>query len=175
MRGAGVLLLAAIVVPSGALLTAPAGAAPGLGPAAVTAPVVGECYDLSDARNSFDPGRNGCSGPGGTGRDVVYRIVVTNTGGASGTYTLTDAPDFDNDIAVNLPAALPALPAATAASAPGELQAELQRLRALEQHQQRVRAALASGFQPLSLGPRILRAETAAVAATAVVTAAAGW
>ena len=45
-----------------------------------------------------------------------------------------------------LPAALPSLPAvAAAASAPGELQAELQRLRALEQHQQRVRAALASG------------------------------
>ena len=50
MRRAGVVLLAAIVVPSGALLTAPAGAAPGLRPAAVTAPVVGECYDLSDAR-----------------------------------------------------------------------------------------------------------------------------
>lgn len=50
MRRAGVLLLAAIVVPSGALLTAPAGAAPVLRPAAVTAPVVGECYDLSDAR-----------------------------------------------------------------------------------------------------------------------------
>ena len=47
--------------------------------------------------------------------------------------------------AVNLPAALPALPTAAAASAPGELQVELQRLRALEQHQQRVRAALASG------------------------------
>jgi hypothetical protein len=47
--------------------------------------------------------------------------------------------------AVALPAALPAPPAATAASAAGELQAELQRLRALEQHQQRVRAALASG------------------------------
>ncbi|MDZ7591757.1 MAG: hypothetical protein U5L05_14005 [Rubrivivax sp.] len=47
--------------------------------------------------------------------------------------------------AVNLPAAMPALPAAAAASAPGELQVELQRLRALEQHQQRVRAALASG------------------------------
>lgn len=50
MRSAGVLLLAAIVVPSGALLTAPAGAAPGLRHAAVTAPAVGECYDLSDAR-----------------------------------------------------------------------------------------------------------------------------
>ena len=50
MRRAGVLLLAAIVVPSGALLTAPAGAAPVLRPAAVTAPVVGECYDLTDAR-----------------------------------------------------------------------------------------------------------------------------
>ena len=47
--------------------------------------------------------------------------------------------------AVNLPAAVPALPTAVAASAPGELQVELQRLRALEQHQQRVRAALASG------------------------------
>lgn len=47
--------------------------------------------------------------------------------------------------AVALPAALPALPPAAAASAPGELLAELQRLRALEQHQQRVRAALATG------------------------------
>jgi hypothetical protein len=45
-----------------------------------------------------------------------------------------------------LPTAVPTLPAvAAAASAPGEIQAELQRLRALEQHQQRVRAALASG------------------------------
>ncbi|HNX51845.1 MAG TPA: RsmE family RNA methyltransferase, partial [Thermoanaerobaculaceae bacterium] len=38
-----------------------------------------------------------------------------------------------------------------------------------------VAAALAAGFQPLGLGPRILRAETAALAATAVATAAAGW
>lgn len=36
-------------------------------------------------------------------------------------------------------------------------------------------AALAAGFQRLALGPRILRAETAALAATAVATAAAGW
>ncbi|MCU0293593.1 MAG: 16S rRNA (uracil(1498)-N(3))-methyltransferase [Thermoanaerobaculaceae bacterium] len=38
-----------------------------------------------------------------------------------------------------------------------------------------LRAALDAGFQPLGLGPRILRAETAALAATAVATAAAGW
>jgi hypothetical protein len=47
--------------------------------------------------------------------------------------------------AAALPATLPSLPSAAAASAPGELLAELQRLRALDQHQQRVRAALASG------------------------------
>ncbi len=32
--------------------------------------------DLSCARNDFDPGRQGCAGPGGTGRDVVYRVVL---------------------------------------------------------------------------------------------------
>jgi hypothetical protein len=47
--------------------------------------------------------------------------------------------------AVPVPTALPALPAAATANAAAELQAELERLRALEQHQQRVRAALASG------------------------------
>ena len=48
--------------------------------------------------------------------------------------------------AAALPPALPALAAApTAASAAASTQAELQRLRALEQHQQRVRTALASG------------------------------
>lgn len=33
--------------------------------------------DLSAARNRFDPGRDGCSGLGGTGRDVVYRVPMT--------------------------------------------------------------------------------------------------
>jgi hypothetical protein len=62
-----------------------------------------------------------------------------------GSAALSAALRWQAGQAVALPAALPALPAAAAASAPGELQAELQRLRALEQHQQRVRTALASG------------------------------
>ena len=44
-----------------------------------------------------------------------------------------------------MPATLPAPAAVAATSTPATLQAELQRLRALEQHQQRVRAALGSG------------------------------
>ena len=32
--------------------------------------------------------------------DVVYRIVVTNTGPVDGVYTLSDKPDFDNDVAL---------------------------------------------------------------------------
>lgn len=50
MRRAGVLLLAAVVLPTGCLLTAPAGATPTSHVAAPTTPAVGECYDLSDAR-----------------------------------------------------------------------------------------------------------------------------
>lgn len=50
MRRAGVLLLAAIVIPTGALLAAPVSAAPAGQPAAPSVPAVGECYDLSDAR-----------------------------------------------------------------------------------------------------------------------------
>jgi hypothetical protein len=50
MRRAGVLLLAAIVIPSGALIAVPASAAPTRHAAAPAAPAVGECYDLSDAR-----------------------------------------------------------------------------------------------------------------------------
>lgn len=50
MRRAGVLLLAAIVIPAGVLLAAPVSAAPPSRPAASATPAVGECYDLSDAR-----------------------------------------------------------------------------------------------------------------------------
>lgn len=50
MRRAGVVLLAAIVIPSGVPLAPPASAAPGGHLAAPSAPAVGECYDLSDAR-----------------------------------------------------------------------------------------------------------------------------
>ena len=33
--------------------------------------------------------------------NVTYQMVVKNIGGATGTYTLVDAPGFDDDIAVN--------------------------------------------------------------------------
>jgi uncharacterized repeat protein (TIGR01451 family) len=33
--------------------------------------------------------------------DVVYRIVATNNGGASGVYTLSDQPAMDNDVTIN--------------------------------------------------------------------------
>jgi hypothetical protein len=33
--------------------------------------------------------------------DVVYRITVNNNGGASGTYSLSDQPSFDDDIDIN--------------------------------------------------------------------------
>ncbi|MFT4536323.1 MAG: hypothetical protein ACI9P5_003699, partial [Saprospiraceae bacterium] len=33
--------------------------------------------------------------------DVVYKITVTNTGGATGTYSLTDTPMFDDDVTIN--------------------------------------------------------------------------
>jgi uncharacterized repeat protein (TIGR01451 family) len=33
--------------------------------------------------------------------NVVYRIVATNNGGASGVYTLTDQPAMDNDVTIN--------------------------------------------------------------------------
>jgi hypothetical protein len=33
--------------------------------------------------------------------DVVYRITVNNNGGASGVYTLSDQPAFDDDIDIN--------------------------------------------------------------------------
>ncbi len=33
--------------------------------------------------------------------DVVYTIAVTNTGGALGTYGLTDTPSFDDDVTIN--------------------------------------------------------------------------
>ncbi len=33
--------------------------------------------------------------------DVTYSIDVTNTGGVTGTYSLTDTPDFDDDITIN--------------------------------------------------------------------------
>jgi hypothetical protein len=35
------------------------------------------------------------------GWNVVYRIVATNNGGASGVYTLTDQPAMDNDVTIN--------------------------------------------------------------------------
>jgi hypothetical protein len=50
MRRAGVALLAALVLPTGALLAPPAGAVQGSRPTAPATPSVGECYDLSDAR-----------------------------------------------------------------------------------------------------------------------------
>ena len=33
--------------------------------------------------------------------DVVYTIAVTNSGGATGTYGLTDTPSFDDDVTIN--------------------------------------------------------------------------
>jgi hypothetical protein len=33
--------------------------------------------------------------------DVTYTIIVTNTGGETGTYNLTDTPNFDDDISIN--------------------------------------------------------------------------
>jgi protocatechuate 3,4-dioxygenase beta subunit len=33
--------------------------------------------------------------------DVTYKITVTNTGGATGTYSLTDTPMFDDDVSIN--------------------------------------------------------------------------
>jgi hypothetical protein len=33
--------------------------------------------------------------------DVVYRITVNNNGGASGVYSLSDQPSFDDDIDIN--------------------------------------------------------------------------
>ena len=33
--------------------------------------------------------------------NVTYKIKVSNTGGASGVYTLTDTPSFDNDVTIN--------------------------------------------------------------------------
>ncbi|HRK82679.1 MAG TPA: DUF11 domain-containing protein, partial [Saprospiraceae bacterium] len=33
--------------------------------------------------------------------NVVYTIAVTNNGGATGAYTLTDTPGFDNDVTIN--------------------------------------------------------------------------
>lgn len=50
MLRAGVLLLAAVLLPSGALVAPPASAAPAKHSSAPIAPIVGECYDLSDAR-----------------------------------------------------------------------------------------------------------------------------
>ena len=38
---------------------------------------------------------------GGDMYNVVYQIVVTNSGGATGQYDLTDTPGFDDDIAIN--------------------------------------------------------------------------
>ncbi|MFZ1424963.1 MAG: SdrD B-like domain-containing protein [Saprospiraceae bacterium] len=38
---------------------------------------------------------------GGNMYNVVYQIVVTNSGGATGQYDLTDTPGFDDDIAIN--------------------------------------------------------------------------
>jgi hypothetical protein len=35
------------------------------------------------------------------GWNVVYRIVATNNGGASGVYTLSDQPAMDNDVTIN--------------------------------------------------------------------------
>lgn len=50
MLRAGVVLLAAVVVPSGALAAPAVSAAPATHASATLAPAVGECYDLSDAR-----------------------------------------------------------------------------------------------------------------------------
>lgn len=50
MRRASVVLLVALMVPTGALLSSPAGAAQGSRPAVPATPSVGECYALSDAR-----------------------------------------------------------------------------------------------------------------------------
>jgi uncharacterized repeat protein (TIGR01451 family) len=54
--------------------------------------------------------------------DVIYRIVVDNQGGASGVYTLTDQPAFDDDVAINSASFVSTLDASTAlASTPWSL------------------------------------------------------
>ncbi len=50
MRRASVVLLAAIVIPTGLPIVSPASAAPARQVSAPATPLVGECYDLSDAR-----------------------------------------------------------------------------------------------------------------------------
>jgi len=52
--------------------------------------------DLSAARNQFDPGRQGCSGPGGTGRDVVYRVVLL--AGSAIDVTMTPVGGWDAEL-----------------------------------------------------------------------------
>ncbi len=52
--------------------------------------------DLGNARNSFDPGREGCSGPGGTGRDVVYRVAMQT--GETLAVTMTGTGDWEEEL-----------------------------------------------------------------------------
>jgi len=67
---------------------------------AVTIPpgVIDVADDLTTARNRFDPGRDGCSGPGGTGRDVVYRVPMT--AGQTLAVTMLGEGDWDEELYV---------------------------------------------------------------------------
>ncbi|MBK9271519.1 MAG: DUF11 domain-containing protein [Saprospiraceae bacterium] len=57
------------------------------------------CGDLPFITSSKTVG--GISSLGGNMYNVSYDITVRNLGGASGTYDLTDAPGFDDDITIN--------------------------------------------------------------------------